>query len=540
VVVEPSTAGRGLEGVDADGIAVLGVVGAGAMGRGIVQVAAQAGLSVRLFDQSAAASAQAIDRVRETLERLVARGTLCAAEAAAALARIEVVASLQGLAGCDLVVEAIVERLDAKQQLLGELEPIVGDAALLASNTSSLSITQLAAACAQPGRVVGWHFFNPVPLMRIVEVIAGLHTVPSAVERLCGLSTRMGHRAVVARDTPGFIVNHAGRGYGTEALKLLQEGVAEPAQIDLILREVAGFRLGPFELLDLTGLDVSHPVMESIYRQFYDDPRYRPSYLAAQRLAGGRLGRKSGAGFYAYPASDSSSPAPAPAAAAPAPATPAPASGASQVRFRTDPRDGARAEAVADYLRAVGARVADVGSAAADDIVVLAPLGRDATSGCVSGGHDPARTVAIDALLPIGVGQTRRRVVMGTPLTQADALAAARQAFGADGAAVSVIADSPGFVVQRVLAMIVAIACEMAAQGIGTPQDIDEAVRLGLGYPCGPLAWGGQIGAAALDEVLAGLFASLGDPRYRPSLWLRRCALLGVSPLALRAGAAPG
>ena len=204
------------------------------------------------------------------------------------------------LAPCDLVVEAIVEDLSAKQRLFADLEQIVRADAVLATNTSSLSVSAIAAACARPERVAGYHFFNPVPLMKLVEVIPGQHTAEPVVAALQELALRMGHRPVRATNSPGFLVNHAGRGYGTEALRILAEGVATPVEIDRILREAAGFRMGPFELFDLVGIDVAHAVMESIYRQFYDEPRFRPQPLIRRYVDAGLLGRKSGAGFYRY------------------------------------------------------------------------------------------------------------------------------------------------------------------------------------------------------------------------------------------------
>lgn len=228
------------------------------------------------------------------------RGRATAEQAQAWAAQIHAVEDLGALAGCDVVIEAIVERQDAKQALLVELEALLRPDAVLTSNTSSLSITALAAPLARPERLAGLHFFNPAPLMKVVEVVPGLRTDMAICERLAALVRAMGHTPVLAQDTPGFIVNHAGRGYTTEALRIVEEGVADCATVDRILREQAGFKLGPFELLDLTGLDVSHPVMESIYHQFYEEPRFRPSVITAQRRAGGLLGRKTGEGFYRY------------------------------------------------------------------------------------------------------------------------------------------------------------------------------------------------------------------------------------------------
>jgi 3-hydroxybutyryl-CoA dehydrogenase len=278
----------------------LGIVGTGAMGRGIAQIAAQAGIRVLLFDALHGAAANARETVVGTLAKLADKGRISADALAAATARLEVVRNLDELASAQVIVEAIVENLDVKKQLFQQLEDIIGADCILATNTSSLSVTSIAAACKRPERVAGFHFFNPVPLMKIVEVIDGLLTAPWAADALLALGGRMGHTAVRAKDTPGFIVNHAGRGFVTEALRVLGEGIADFREVDCIMREAAGFRMGPFELMDLTGLDVSQPVMESIYHQYYQEARYRPSPIAAQRLTGGLLGRKTGRGFYDY------------------------------------------------------------------------------------------------------------------------------------------------------------------------------------------------------------------------------------------------
>lgn len=265
----------------------VGIVGAGAMGRGIAQMAAQAGSAVRLFDVQPAAVEAAIQAVASQWDKLAEKGRMSPEQVQGCKARLTPARALAELKDCGLVVEAVVERMDVKRSLFAELEDIVAPTAVLATNTSSLSVTAIAAGLKRPGQFAGYHFFNPVPLMRVVEVIAGLKTDPAVCDALTAYATQMGHKPVRALDTPGFIVNHAGRGYGTEALRIVGESIADFATIDRILKDQVGFKLGPFELMDLTGLDVSHPVMESIYTQYYDEPRYRPSALAAQRVAAG-------------------------------------------------------------------------------------------------------------------------------------------------------------------------------------------------------------------------------------------------------------
>ena len=275
---------------------VAGVAGGGTMGRGIVQVLAQCGVRTLIFDSLPGAASRAKDSISQTLGKLAEKGRVTAAEAEATLARIEVAGTIDHFRPCQIVVEAIIEDLAAKRELFRGLEGVVADSCILASNTSSLSVTALAAACKHPQRVAGYHFFNPVPLMRIVEVVAGELTEPWVTEALSALARRYGHTPVNCKDTPGFIVNHAGRGYIPESLRVLMEGVTDFASIDRILVDAAGFKLGPFALMDLVGLDVSHGVMKSMYTQYFEEPRFRPSYLLEPRVAAGLLGRKSGRG----------------------------------------------------------------------------------------------------------------------------------------------------------------------------------------------------------------------------------------------------
>ncbi|MDB5976139.1 MAG: uncharacterized protein JWR07_2899 [Nevskia sp.] len=494
---------------------VVGVVGAGTMGRGIVQLFAEAGHELRLFDTVEGAAVRGHGFIADLLRRAVEKQRYTEAQAQAVMTRIRPVAALQELAGCAVIVEAIIEDLDAKRQLFGALEAFVADDAILASNTSSLVVAEIAAGCRRPGRVAGLHFFNPVPLMKVVEVIAAVRTTPDTVEGLRRLVTDAGHRAVVTADQPGFLVNHAGRGLYTEGLRILEEQVAGPAEVDTLMREAAGFRMGPFELLDLTGLDVSGKVMESIYKQFQQEPRFRPSSLIRPRIAAGLYGRKSGEGWYRYEG-QARLPDSGPARGLP------PLAAGLKVWIS---REAPQREGIVALAQAAGVEV--VGEMPEADLIVLQPWGRDASSACVAQCLDASRTIALDPL----PGLDKHRTLMLTAVTTPAARDAALALFGSDGVPLTLIGDSPGFVVQRILAMIVNIAANIAQRGIAQVQDIEDAVKLGLGYPKGPLSLGDAIGGARVLTILRNIHALTNDPRYRPSPWLQRRATLGVSLL---------
>jgi 3-hydroxybutyryl-CoA dehydrogenase len=484
---------------------VAGVAGSGTMGRGIAQVLAQSGVRTLVFDAQPGAAQKARDAISQSLGKLVERGKLAAAAMQATLERIEVVPSAQAFKPCHLVVEAIVEDLQAKRELFAALEDIVDGECILASNTSSLSVTAMAAACKRPQRIAGLHFFNPVPVMKIVEVVDGELTERAVTDALAGLATRFGHAPVRCRDTPGFVVNHAGRAFVPEALRLLGEGVADFASIDRILVEAAGFRLGPFGLMDLVGLDVSHAVMKSMYHQYYEEPKYRPSFLAESRVAAGLLGRKTGRGWYAYGKDGAALP----SAEQPPPST--------------------KPESVwaVPELKELVSKAKSESNPARAAVCLVAPLGKDATASALEHGLDPARTVAVDPLF----GFAKRRTLMTTPVTRPEVKDSAHALLAADGVPVSVIRDSPGFVAQRVVAHIVNVGCDIAQLRIASPEDLDRAVVLGLGYPRGPLAMGDAVGPAKLLSILEALHDFYQEPRYRPSPWLKRRARLGVSLL---------
>lgn len=513
----------------------LAIVGTGIMGMGIAQIAAQADIQVLLYDAKAGAAEQGRQSLQAMLEKLTAKGKFSDDELQAMLSRLTVVQELSQTASAEIVVEAIIENLDIKKQLFAQLESVVAADTILATNTSSLSVTAIAADCDYPERVAGFHFFNPVPLMKIVEIIPGISTQQSVVDVLTDLAKRMGHLGVVAKDTPGFIVNHGGRAYGTEALKILGEGVASFEQIDRILRDGAGFRMGPFELMDLTGVDVSHPVMESIYNQFYHEARYRPHPLTRQMLVGKKLGRKVGEGFYQYEKGQK-----------------LPMDGAQNQSSKALVSDAVITSVwigadlaedktqLVDYLNAHHITIDGNDTPHPDSLVLLAIYGEDTTNAAIRYQVDPKQAVAIDMLTELN----KHRTLMPSLITQEKFVAQAYALFSSskvnkdldstqtdaqEAVSATLITESTGFVAQRVIAMVINLGCDIAMQKIATPEDIDNAVKLGLGYPYGPISWGDHLGASRVLLILERIYGLTGDPRYRPSPWLQRRAKLDVS-----------
>ncbi len=481
-------------------LSTAGVIGAGIMGAGIAQSLLTAGLAVVLYDERPEALAKAVAEIGARLDRLAEKGQMPAEEAAAAKARLHPAADLAAMAPAGVVIEAIVENLAAKQDLFRRLEQVVAPDAVLASNTSSLSIAAIGKTCRHRERVCGLHFFNPVPLMRLVEVIAGPFTTPAVMDLAQALVRRMDKVPVVAKDGPGFLVNLGGRAFYTEALHVEAEGVASPEQIDRIMVLGCGFRMGPFALMDLTGIDVNFPVTGFIHQGHQYDPRLKTAPRHERMAEAGLYGRKVGRGFYDY-----SVPTEAPAEAL-APAT---------VPFRAripEPHPG---------FGTLTARGLEPAQDAAP--ILVSPWGEDATSVATRLGLPPERVVAVDFS-----GIEAGLVTLMVPPVASAVLRPVADWLAATGHRVEIVQDSPGFVAQRILAMIVNLGCEMAQTGVGSPADIETAMKLGLNYPQGPLGMGDRIGAARVLKTLENLQAITGSDRYRPSLWLRRRALLGL------------
>lgn len=486
----------------------VAVIGAGAMGAGIAQVAAQAGHSVLLFDTRDGAAAQAIVGIDRQLGRLVEKGRLAASEHSAIRARLHAADSLAGLADAGLVIEAIVENLEVKRGLLRELESVCTASCILASNTSSLSITSLAAGLQHPERVIGLHFFNPAPLMALVEVVSGLATAPALADALYATARAWGKQPVHTRSTPGFIVNRVARPFYAESLRLLQEGAADCATLDALLREAGGFRMGAFELTDLIGHDVNYAVTCSVFEAYYGDMRFQPSLIQKELVDAGHLGRKSGRGFYDY--SDG--------ALRP---TASQAPGAPSIEGCVVEGELGIAEPLVERLQQAGVvvtRRAGAGLIRVGDAVLALSDGRLASQ--------RARQDGISGLvlfdLALDYAKAERLAISRAARTSDAALQQAIGLLQRAGLKVSLIEDTPALVVLRTVAMLANEGADALLHGVASAADIDLAMCAGVNYPRGPLAWADAIGPAQILGILENLQAAYGETRYRPSLLLRR------------------
>ncbi len=522
------------------GIRTVGVCGAGTMGAGIAQVCAVAGFPVVLYDAFPDVLPKAVARIEQDTERQVQRGRLRAEERARGLAYLSTTSDLASLSGCDLIVEAAPEDLALKQDLFGKLAATAPEA-ILATNTSSLSVAEIASTTPRPERVAGLHFFNPAPVMALVEVVRAPQTSPEVVDRLVAFTRALGKTPIVVQDSPGFVVNRINRPFYSEGLRLVGEGLTDCATVDRAAREAGGFRMGPFELMDLVGVDVGYAVSRSFHQAFFGEARFRPHPLQRQMVLSGRLGRKTGRGFYDYQEPppeppELPTPHPHPGPYGVAGATPFVAELAARLRqggFEVvelaEPPDGplsvaAVFEAEVEDRNRKRAFLAALDRRLGEDAVLLAACTNASAAECASWTRRPGRVAGYVTLPPLA----DRRLVEwtsheGTQLDPTPHLAAL-------GLPLLRVGDAPGGVFPRILAAVVNEAAFAVAEGVASPQDVDLAMRLGVNHPYGPFEWAQRVGLRAVAGVLEGLRDYYGEERYRTAPRLKRACWLGRWP----------
>jgi 3-hydroxybutyryl-CoA dehydrogenase len=485
----------------------VAVVGTGTMGQGIAQVALVAGHPVRLYDAAPGRAAAAAEAIGARLDRLVAKDRLTGADRDAARARLQPASDLTDLADCVLVVEAVLEELDVKQRLFGELEDIVGDDCLLATNTSSLSVTAIGGALRNPGRLVGLHFFNPAPLLPLVEVVSGFATDVTSATRAYETARAWGKTPVACADTPGFIVNRIARPFYAEAFAVHESQAAAPATIDAVLRESGGFRMGAFELTDLIGQDVNESVTHSVWRSFFQDVRFTPSLAQRRLVEAGRFGRKTGHGWYDY--GDGAEP-----------SEPHTAEKAQPPAYVVAEGDLGPAADVLALIREAGIQVREDEEDHGTRLVL--PSGGQLVLADGQTSVEFRDVVYFD--LALDYRKATRIALSASQDTAPQTLSEAIGLFQALGKDVSVIGDCPGMIVARTVARIVDLAYDAVAKGVATEEDIDTAMRLGVNYPLGPFEWSRRLGVNWSYDVLDELHVRDPSGRYAPSLALYRHA----------------
>ncbi len=549
----------GSAGYAGSAAAVIGVLGAGTMGSGIAQLAARSGATTLLHDPIPDALQRGSEGAREGLRKEAAKGRLSEDEATAASARLQAVDDMSALASCELVIEAAPERTELKRELYERLSEIVSEDCVLATNTSSLLVTAIATAASNPQRVVGMHFFNPAPLMRLLEVVAGEQSSQQALALAHATGEAMGKTVIRAVDGPGFIVNRCNRPFGLEALRLLQEQLADVETIDRVCRMEGGFRMGPFELMDLVGVDTGFEISQSFYAQSFGEPRWRPSLIAARYVAAGLYGRKSGRGYYDY--SDG--------AAKHRPADPAlpaagpPSNGEGVVVIGGE---GVLAEELRVAATAAGYEVRSPHAPTGGVLPALVvdcdaePVPRERGASAASNQPDRRGSpqpqggarVLLCAKGSLGVldpGGSAVGFHFLPPLAHAGLVeltrgessspvagARAERFFAALGKHVAWVGDAPGLVLGRIVCQVINESAFALGEGVGSARDIDTGMVLGLSHPRGPFEWADTIGLEHVLTVLTALCEEYREERYRPAPALRRLVHAGRLGRAVGAG----
>lgn len=492
---------------------IIAVIGAGTMGAGIAQVAAKAGHEVLLFDVNPDAISKGIDKLHQGLTKLIARKKMTEDEVNDLLSRIKPCTELAELKNCALVIEAIVEKLEVKQTLFCDLEKICSKDTIFATNTSSISITSIGSALKKPQRLLAMHFFNPAPILKLVEVVSGLATDKSVLQKIYNTAKQWGKEPVYAKSSPGFIVNRVARPFYAEALRALEENAANIATIDTGLRELGGFKMGAFELMDLIGNDVNYAVTESVFNSYYQDPRFKPSLAQLELVNAGYLGRKSGRGFYDYENE-----------------------GQNQV-IKTEPSfpkpmdisvygDLGIAEKLVDRASKHNIEInrkPALQSSNLNKTFVIDGVHLCMSNGCTAT-QKSAETGHRDVVLfdlALDYTNTKRIFLTKAEQTSRSALNIIIGFFQSMEIEVTVINDIAGMIILRTVCMIINEAADTVYQGVASMSDVDLAMRKGVNYPMGPFAWADEIGVKAIYTTLQNIFTSYAEDRYRPSPLIR-------------------